>query len=563
MKKVFAGVLVSIQLLTTVAFANFTIDMNNAEGNTKYTVTADSTAGEIVTMLVAKKGEEPAPSDIIAVQEGKSDKETIEFKFEFDDETPEGEYTVYVMNNGTNTKLLKSFAYARKAQIETASGYFATNANTPSDLESILNPADATYGSYKNAFKAMGIDYDTYNSCNADQKTVIGNMFTSEKATSSDLVGLLNECIAIVKIQAASSDSDIENALICAMPKFNNVPFEEESEEKREWIVDLMRGTSYSSTDAFLAKYNEICMLYEFNYTTVDDNHSRFSEFSDLFNNYAGALGITTALYPDYGKYLALSAANRIKVGDTLVNLLVANKAKTVPQLMNTLSQAYNTTDFSQGKTEGNASGTGAIISGGGGGGGTSNPSLPTTPQKPISKKYTDMGEALWAETAVNTLTEKGIIAGDGNGTFRPNDAITRAEFTKMLISAIGAADENAVAEFSDLDSSQWYYKYIASAYAAGIVYGMSETEFGIGRTITRQEMAVMLARTLAIYKEMPETRGNADFSDSNEIADWAKDDVMKLYRTGLMSGMGDGKFKPGSSATRAQAAMVIYNLLK
>ena len=187
---------------------------------------------------------------------------------------------------------------------------------------------------------------------------------------------------------------------------------------------------------------------------------------------------------------------------------------------------------------------------------------LPST-EDIIKPVYNDMANASWAETAVNALTEKGVIAGDGNGNFRPNDTIKREEFAKMLVVAINALDENAKSPFTDMDKDAWYYKYVSSAYELGIVSGVSETKFGIGRNITRQEMAVMIMQALKNYKDIQDEREDVGFSDEADIDEWAKEAVSKLYRAGIMSGSGDGNFAPKNVATRAQAAVVVYNLIK
>ena len=128
---------------------------------------------------------------------------------------------------------------------------------------------------------------------------------------------------------------------------------------------------------------------------------------------------------------------------------------------------------------------------------------------------------------------------------------------------AIGITNENAVCNLEDVNKDAWYYKYIASAFEAGIVKGISDSEFGIARNITRQEMASMTARAVRMYKEATFLREGITFVDSESIAEYAKEDVNLLYRMEIMSGDDSGCFEPNRTATRAQAAVVVYNLIK
>ena len=93
-------------------------------------------------------------------------------------------------------------------------------------------------------------------------------------------------------------------------------------------------------------------------------------------------------------------------------------------------------------------------------------------------------------------MTEKGIVSGDDTGKFNPNDNITREQFLKMLVEAAGIETDEAENTFADVKDA-WYKPYVLKAKNFGIVNGISDTEFGIGSNITRQDMAVMITRTI------------------------------------------------------------------
>jgi len=174
-------------------------------------------------------------------------------------------------------------------------------------------------------------------------------------------------------------------------------------------------------------------------------------------------------------------------------------------------------------------------------------------------KKFDDLDENHWAYSYIMPLVEVGYLNGMSETEFCPDDNVTREQFAKMLISARGIYYPNQSCDFSDLDENHWAYSYIAAAVQAGIITGYEDGSFGIGKNISRQEMAVMAAR---INKEFSVKNPQATFVDQNEIGSWAADSVKKMQMAGIISGMPDGKFAPNLSATRAQAAKIIFEIM-
>jgi hypothetical protein len=95
-----------------------------------------------------------------------------------------------------------------------------------------------------------------------------------------------------------------------------------------------------------------------------------------------------------------------------------------------------------------------------------------------------------WFCESVNALKTKGVISSAEY--FRPQSNVTREEFIKMLVVALGMTDTSAETEFGDTAKGNWHYTYIASAVKKGIVKGIGNNMFGVGIQITRQDMAVM-----------------------------------------------------------------------
>lgn len=182
-----------------------------------------------------------------------------------------------------------------------------------------------------------------------------------------------------------------------------------------------------------------------------------------------------------------------------------------------------------------------------------------TTPAQKLS--FADMKEAEWAAEYVAELAEKGIVSGDENGNFRPNASITREEFVKLLVGALGIEIGDATKSFADADIDAWYARYLAAAKAAGIITGNEDGTFGVGKEITRQDMAVMAVRAVnAIGKTLPS--GGATFTDSDSISSYAAQAVGQMQEAGILNGIGNGMFAPMDSTSRAAAAKVIDSLM-
>ena len=115
---------------------------------------------------------------------------------------------------------------------------------------------------------------------------------------------------------------------------------------------------------------------------------------------------------------------------------------------------------------------------------------------------------------------------------------------------------------FRDVRISDWYYDYVMRAYNAGIVTGMDDNSFMPDREITRQDMAVMLYRLAKLLGKASDAELSS-FADFDTISDYAKEGVSFLKQRGIVSGDETGSFKPNDSATRAEAAQMIYKFIQ
>ena len=206
---------------------------------------------------------------------------------------------------------------------------------------------------------------------------------------------------------------------------------------------------------------------------------------------------------------------------------------------------------------------SGGAGGGTGGGASLSTPpvSAPTTPDAPKTPSFNDVPTNHWAYSAVTTLAQKGIINGYDDNTFKPNNKVTREEFVKMIVGATGLVKAGTACDFADVPETAWFYEYVASAYDVGVVSGIDETTFGVGRNITRQDVAVIAARILDYLKPGVYTASETTLTDIDTVSDYAQNSVKLLNSMGIINGYDDGSFMPHNELTRAEAAAIISKL--
>lgn len=189
----------------------------------------------------------------------------------------------------------------------------------------------------------------------------------------------------------------------------------------------------------------------------------------------------------------------------------------------------------------------------------------PVTPDTYPMTIFDDISTVPWAEEAIVALAEKRIINGVGDNKFAPNDYITREEFAAIVVNAFLEKQPLAEIKFEDVKDGEWYYEKIQKAYGAGIVNGISDDMFGIGQNITRQDMCVMLYRigkyVGGYFDDKVETVEK--FGDDSDISDYASEAVYALKAREIINGVDEYNFAPLNTATRAEAAKMIYGMIK
>ena len=183
---------------------------------------------------------------------------------------------------------------------------------------------------------------------------------------------------------------------------------------------------------------------------------------------------------------------------------------------------------------------------------------------------FSDLNNVVWAQEAVISLEKAGIIKGYGDGTFKPKNSITRAEFATMLVLAFNVYDPDAKSKFTDVPLGKWYNSYVASAEKEGLAEGVGDGKFLPEATMTREEMFAFSARAIVKYKgyelldkdskEINKQLGA--FVDGNTVSDWAKEYVATVIKYGMVTGDDSKAIYPQNAIIRAEVAVVLYRAI-
>ncbi|MGG4144945.1 Ig-like domain-containing protein [Paenibacillus algorifonticola] len=172
-----------------------------------------------------------------------------------------------------------------------------------------------------------------------------------------------------------------------------------------------------------------------------------------------------------------------------------------------------------------------------------------------------------WSQDAVNDMGSRIIVKGIDETHYNPNAAITRSEFSAIIVRALGLAENGKTTAFNDVLSGDWYMGAVAKAQEYGIIKGYEDGAFRPNKTITRQEAMVMLERAMKLtglnttVSEAEAASALASFTDGTAVDAWAKQAVAATINSGLVQGR-DAGLKPTSNITRAETAVIVQRML-
>ncbi len=173
--------------------------------------------------------------------------------------------------------------------------------------------------------------------------------------------------------------------------------------------------------------------------------------------------------------------------------------------------------------------------------------------QQASNVSYSDVPSTSWSASVIEQAARMGFASGYTDGTFKPQNSVTRAEFATMVMKAFGLI-ATSTNKFSDTEG-HWGADAISTLNSLGVILGYSDGSFHPNQEITRAEMVVILSRlTIFVSSETSFT----DVASNN----WASDAISAFAAAGIVSGKADGEFKPSESATRAESVAMIIRLI-
>ncbi|NLB81488.1 MAG: S-layer homology domain-containing protein [Clostridiaceae bacterium] len=176
--------------------------------------------------------------------------------------------------------------------------------------------------------------------------------------------------------------------------------------------------------------------------------------------------------------------------------------------------------------------------------------------------RFEDLPSSHWAYAAVMDLVEKGIITGKSETHFDPNSSLKREEFAKIAVLAIDEELVDKSGSFTDVEVRSWYEPYVETALMTGLLKGISDTEFGVGGTLTKQDAVVVMNRIIENREIKTEPDKTVVFADDSDISDYAREAVFKMAAAGVVGGDSNNCFLPHEKITRVSLCVMLNRAL-
>ena len=526
------GVFMSILMFMTAAFA---ATVSQDYSSNTVTVSGEVEANRLVSIQVLKEGmsvddlvNADDPAQLVIYADQTSADENGKFSFEFDYDGKSGIYNAYIAS--------KLWNEPQKAEI-----YFVNREDYVETIDKLNAAADKNV--FYNIIKDnLTLFRDEVTVENIYLESAMGRMYDYTRKEPLDV----NDSVRTQKIYntftviEGINEKKVSNAV--QYMDYVLVP-----QDIEEWLKKVQNDSRQEGS------FNTRMMSKQL--STVEEFQKAIKESVILaVVEYPGGTATAKKIMQDYAAFIGLNTG---KPDETYANV-AGNHYGTLSDLADAFNNSGN---GGSGSSGGNGS---SGSTGGRGGSGTSGalvgPSynVNTGKSEKVTKIFTDIDSVAWANEAICALADKGIINGKTESEFCPDDFVTREEFVKMIIGAMGIPVDGKENVFSDVDDNMWYAPYVKTAYEKKIIQGIGDGRFGIGSNITRQDMAV-IASNVSGLNGKPKKR----FIDEAEISAYALDSVNALLAAGIINGDENFAFNPKNNSTRAEAAKIVYELYK
>lgn len=173
------------------------------------------------------------------------------------------------------------------------------------------------------------------------------------------------------------------------------------------------------------------------------------------------------------------------------------------------------------------------------------------------SKTFNDI-KYHWAKSSIEFLAERDILHGTPDGSFKPDNSITREEAVKVLVKTLGVEVKEQKSKFPDVPEGFWAEEYINVAKDESIIKGYPNGNFGLGDKLTRGQMASILVRAFGLPVDYNKELPYPDVKENH----WAYYDILALHQNGAVKGLPDGTFAPNKEITRAEFSAFVERII-
>lgn len=580
MMKKFWGVFIFITLsLFSYVYAEetkcTTEYLSKTDGSQKVVLSVSGNAGDEIILKLYHLNVEPEnkitseniDTSVIYVNQGTADEEgKFRFSYSFPTDFQEGIYSCVIHNVNTGERLDDSVEYYSQ---ETLNGILSSVYNSefnaeetfenlykyrkPLGINSLL--LEKMYD--ENVIPKNALDIFKGNEYKITDSKIYSEAFNN--ALYMDAINCMNKAENLLKLIEKSGDMSVAEklGLLDQTEDLKKERYEKfftlSSEKKSYFIENLKNKRPFATNEEFLEAFNECVFLCRLNLAkNASEIELLINESVDLLEN---------------GSVFASKYENeRAKIARILYDYKNAESSKEFSDdIKKAISTLYNESTESSSRD----------VSPGGGGIGVRIINPVETEAKTIEEVkesaetkdkvkliFKDMNLAPWATEAVSVLSELGVINGKAEEIFAPNDNVLREELVKMAICLFDVYDKNAVSSFTDVNNSEdWFAAYVASAENIGAVKGISETEFGSGYNITREQSITILYRfAVKCGLTFSENAEYIPFDDDDKISEYAKEAIRAFAGSNIVSGY-ENLIMPDSYCSRAEVAKILYNI--
>jgi len=508
-------------------------------------------AGYTINLLVLKKTENPDATEIQYQQETISD-ENGEFRFNFKvynkNEFDEGWYNVYVGGDGFDG-------------VETGEFYFASSSSKKAAIAEINSAANNDDTDFNQIYKGFSDMFDlkslAIEGINENNMYKLLRAYVKKNNFEETDFAKVKDVFRIYNILEAYTE-----ALACVKADGKLIMLEELGIDtsKEDVIYDIYNELSSDGVDALLKG------LKDKEYADVETFEKVLREqivVAAILNPQKGGtghireilsdevceeLGINISDYKN-SKYKTEIEAELLKSSFTDAKSLEGK----IKDITESIKKKFSGTS---GK-------------GGSGSGGGSTVVIPTQnasgdyieeEKKIRDNTFSDVEVAHWAYPAIEQLYERGIINGVSDDKYSPDAYVTREQIAKIVCTMLGLEGADNNAGFSDVETTRWSAGFINVCKNKGYIMGYPDNTFAPEGYVTRQDIAVILSRVLDSYED---NTVELQFSDSDNISDYAVEAVKNFIQKGIIKGYDDNSFKPKKNCTRAEVAAIVYACIK